>query len=365
MYPHDFKSFIDHVYEAYFNLHDEVLRLRRENKILNEEHGKLKAMNSSLAQKLNNSVINPVKLLKMGSDWFFDGDDVFTSLCLTQKLKFQCPISKSRISKSGLIGFSCNSCVFVGINDTFYLVGDTIQQKDPRDFITNLRDISLNHFCFVNDDLVVKTPSSIVCYRGLKKLWCIPVERLGGMEIHNLCSDSASVYVGFSNRISIISYEDSNTTISSKEISEGHIGLRACNGEVVLFTENSISFLSGGTKKETFDIYSLEYNGNSVYYGGSSSTLKIAKWNKGTRALECFETLIFKKPILAIKTFRNLIFVSIEDKVVNVVDTRNKMSMRMVFPDNIIEINSNENQVVFLDNNGGIRVWEPIEGIRG
>lgn len=358
MHPHDFKSITEHLYEAYYALHEEVLRLQRDNKILSDELNKAKTLNTNLAQKLNVPSVQPPKMLKMGSDWIFDGDPLLFNLSLFLKFKFRSPILKAKISKKGLIAFSCNRFVFL-YNGDFHLVDSTLQLVHPSSMRKDLSDFIELHFDFNDEDLIVHRNDSVLCFRNMNLLWSI---KLKGVICINC--DSGIVYAGTIDSVHCISYLDTPSAplVTVISVRLPYYGFIVKSKEILFYTDNSLA-LHGMNfiKSENFQILGVDMKAHRVYYGGSNNTLKIAKINKSTNSMEMVETLIFKKPILNIRLFRSVLLVSIDERIVNVLDTRNKLSMRINLPSNVIDISVNDDMICFVDNNGGLRVWKCIE----
>lgn len=361
MHPQNFKEYSDHCYKAYCNLHDEVHRLIRENKVLSDEIIKLRALNNSLSIKLQNSVAEAAKVLKMGSGWILEGE-CLVSLSSVRKFKFASPICNVKISPQGQIAFTCNKKIFLVREDTIYLVENMVRPFDPQRMKHNLVDLHRAIFDFDGEDLITFHRNAVMRFRNLVMVWNTPMQ-----DVSDICADGGKLYIGTKDmRIHVIhqSTEESpgranvifKTRTEVLELREPFGNLVVCNGSIILYSDNRIGSLSEDSfKTESFRILSVDYDGTSVFYGGGSCSLKIGRV---LGSFEVVDSIAMKKAILAVKMFRKHVFVATQNRSVNVVDIESKKSMRIALMDNVVDMACNESRICFVDNNGGLRVWE-------
>jgi len=385
MHPQDFKSISDHLYEAFCNLHEELHRLKRDNKILNEELAKSKNLNSFLNLKLYNTTSTPVKIIKMGSEWMFDGEKLL-SLSMVRKFKFPSPITRARISSSGHIAFSCNKKIFLFLENVIYLIEDTVVPFDPSSMTSDLVDFSKNLFEFCGDELVIASKNSITGYRGLVKTWSIPVHTpvcmcaSQGMvyvatkdyKVYAIAGETHEIRENSSGKVrseggsdddieGIFPKPDSYETIDTRDfiketLRETVRGIVGSDSGIVLYSDSRIGHFDSKTiKTENFKIFSVDLCEDAIIYGGGSYELKYGRIGS---SFDINDSISFKSCILSVKYFRNLIFASTQERMVSVIDPETKKTMKIVLDDNVIDISCNEDQICFVDNNGGLRVFE-------
>lgn len=373
MHPQNFKEYSDHCYKAYCNLHDEVHRLIRENKMLTDEINKLRSLNNSLSIKLQNSAVATARVLKMGSGWVLEGENLM-DLSSVKKFKFSSPICNVKISPQGQIAFTCNKKIFLVCGDTVYLVENMIRPFDPQEMRHDLVDLYRAIFDFDGEDLIALHRNTIMRFRNLTMVWSVPMP-----NVFELCASEGTLYVGTkdmkihvihqnagdhgsgypSDQLSSMPEQPRNMFDTHTEVLELKEPFRSFvvrNGSVILYSDNRIGSLSKDCfRTENFRIFSADYNGTSVFYGGDLCSLKIGR---ALGSFDVIDSIALKKTILAVKLFGNRLFVATQDRSVNIIDLESKKSMRIALMDNIVDMACNESLICFVDNNGGLRVWE-------
>lgn len=368
MHPHDFKSIQDHLYEAYCTANDELIRLKRENKGLNDELNKIRNINCNLTYKLHTpppTTALPVKVLKLAADWYTTGDNLLT-LCAIIKLKFPAPITKAKISKSGNVAFLCNRKLFLKIKNETYVVEETLKELNPAFMVDDLSDISKAIFEFNNDDLIVFYKNSLICYRNTVRQWIFPIQSVSCIT----CFDNI-IYVGTKDfKIYVISPDCINLEKKKVEpkdvidvkpfvkdtLKDAFKRLIIKKDIFLMYSDNKVGcFNSGEVKMENFRIFSLDFDGSMLIYGGNNGSLQIGKIESD---IEILDTLDFPKAILSAKIFNKFVLIGTQNKLVSVVDLENKKTMKIVLKDNVIDISCNDKQMCFVDNNGGLKVFE-------
>lgn len=347
MHPQDFRSIVDHLYDGYCTLHEEIHRLRKENKVLADELNKARALNTTLSAKLCN--LKSAKVLKMGADWFFDGDFLL-NMTLERRLKFNSPICNARISQEGKIAFTCNGKIFLCQNSKIFLVEEKMVPFDMRMMKHDLVDLERRIFDFLGERLIVYSEGMVMMMEEDGPVWIQKVE--GGIHV---CTDNNRVYLGTEDGVIHI-YEEDGTEKESMDTG-GEFGTFVVkNGQVMLAAFDCITLLPGYVHIEPRRLLATDFDGESVYYGGVGGVIGMAR--PSGNSLQTYDTLTYKSTVLSVHRWRDFLLIATEDKTVNVVDLEAKKQMRIVLMDNVVDICSNKDFVCYVDNNGGLRIWK-------
>lgn len=347
MHPQDFRSIVDHLYDAYCTLHEEIHRLRKENKTLSDELNKSKNLNTTLSTKLCS--LSNARILKMGADWLFDGDFLLT-MSLVKRVKFNSPICNARISAGGKIAFTSNNKIFLFRDKKTFLVEDTMQVFDMRAMRHDLVDLEQRIFDFQGEKLVVYSSGCVMMMGEEVALWSHSLEGV----IH-ICADGDLTYVGTEDG-AIHVFEHDGTEAEVIETGGSFDTFLVKDGQIVLAAPDCITLLPGSVHIDSRRLIATEFDGKTIYHGGSSGIVSMVL--PSGNALQPYDTLTYKSQILSLLRYNNFLFVATEDRMVNVVDLESKKHMRIVLMDNVIGMCGNRNTVCFVDNNGGLRVWE-------
>lgn len=347
MHPQDFRSIADHLYDAYCTLHEEIHRLRKENKALGDELNKIKSLNTTLSAKLCN--LGSARVLKMGAEWFFDGDFLL-NLSLIRRVKFTSPICNVKISKEGRIAFTCNNKIFVLRDKKIFLVEETIRPFEIRAMRHDLIDLERRVFDFYNEDLVILHRGNVAKFKGDEKEWSI--------EMNNaiyMCVDQGMIYIGTDERAIHVHGGDGNP-VNTMEMHIEFTSFIVRGGEILLVSDECLTLLPGSVHIDNHKILATEFDGKTIYHGSNSGTVSMAL--PSGNVLQPYDTINYKSAILSLMKYGNYLFVATEEHVVDVVDLETKRSMRIVLPDNVVNMCCNRNEICFVDNNGGLRIWE-------
>lgn len=348
MHPQDFKNLLDHAYEEFYAITEDLHRAKKENKALLEELSKVKSINNSLSAKICN--MSSFKILKMGSGWFIDGES-FLNLSLVKRLKFTAPICNVKISPLGKIAFTSNKKIFILIDNEIFLVNDGIKLFDPKcmkfDLIENQKEI----FDFIGEDLIVYQNEMVKRYLAMQEHWMI-----GMRDVICIRSENNVVYIG-TNDCQVHVYTDDGNYQETMHFDLPFNSFTVKNGHIITIFDNTITVDSKTSKSESGLIVSYDMDDQSVFYISDPNTIKIAS----NTNLDLIDTINFKRSILCIAKYRSFLLVATQERVVNVFDFESKKTMRIVMQDVIVDMCCNENFLCFVDNNGGLSVWEVFE----
>jgi len=347
MHPQDFRSIVDHLYDAYCTLHEEIHRLRKENKTLSDELSKCRNLNTTLSAKLCN--LNSARILKMGADWLFDGDFLL-AMSLAKRVKFNSPICNARISAGGRIAFTCNNKIFLTANRKTFLVEDKMRAFDMRVMRHDLVDLERRIFDFHGERLVVYDEGSVKLVGEDETVWS---HRMDGV-VH-ICTDGDLIYVGTEDGV-IRVLEHDGTEVEGIETGGSLDTFQVRDGQILVRSGGSIRLHPGTQQIDTRQVLASEFDGKTVYYGGGNGTVGMA--GVSGEGLQPYDTLSYKSTVLSLLRHNNFLFVATEDRTVSVVDLETKKQMRIVLMDNVVDMSGNKDTVCFVDNNGGLRAWE-------
>lgn len=350
MHPQDFKSITDHLYDAYCSLHEELQRLKKENKSLAEELNRTRNINNSLSAKLSN--LNSSKILKMGAEWFLDGDPLL-KISLAIRMKFYSPICNAKISRDGQIAFTCNDRIFLLKDGKIFLVEETMKIFDIKLMKHDLVDLKTRVFAFAGEALLAYHNSAIMKFQNMECEWFIEIDNVIQIE-----SDENYIYIGTHGGL-IHLYSHDGGFIRSIEVENEFKMFFVRNGEILLVFNDTMMINPNLVLPETKGTLGVDFDGNSIYYGGKDCMFKIAT-HTGSN-IQHSDSILFKSTILSILKYKNYLFCATEDRTVSVMDLENKKTMRIAVPDKIIDMCCNDDLVCFVDNNGGIRVWNVIK----
>lgn len=349
MHPQEFRNIIDHLHDSYCTLHEEVHRLRKENRGLTEELSKIKSLNSALNAKITN--FNSSKIIKMGAEWFLDGDFLL-NLSLMRRLKFRSPISNAKISKEGKIAISCNRQIFLIVEKCSYLVENVVEQKNIT-MKNELVDFDRRIFDFLDEDLIAFHKNCVIKLNGTEKEWTLDIG-----NVRHIATDRGLIYIGVEEGY-IHVYRRDGVFVKSIEINRDYDRFIVKDGVILLVFQESLTILPSSTYIGNQRIIGSDFDGKIIYYGGTSGVVNLAM--PSGNSIQPYDTLNFKTTILSIMKYKNYLFVATEDRVVNVVDLDSKKNMRIVLMDNVVDMCCEEGKICFVDNNGGLREWSIIE----
>lgn len=357
MHPSEFKGFAEHLVDMYGSLHDEAVRLRKENKCLQDEITRLR----NKTPEIRGMVQRP---LKMGSDWCINGDLV-VSLSLAQRFRFSSPICNVRISPAGKIAFTTNKHIILYANETFFAVDETIHEFDPASMCT---DLSENYRCifeFDGEDLITFYKNRLKRFSGELCKWEFPIVGVFHIVVSGdlLCVgtvDGSLLIIRDGECLKRIDYDVSLrffTTIGS---------------EIIGFTDTQIMLVKLTMEEdeqpkrihlpaeitEQSRIFALTVIGANLYYGGDLPGLRLCKIDGG---LSVEETIPLKQPVVALNAWGQRLVVASQDKTVSIWDLTHKKCMRIITPDDVVDIAANENTLCCVDNSGALRVWQVSE----
>ncbi|KAI5176275.1 hypothetical protein PAEPH01_2267 [Pancytospora epiphaga] len=356
MHPKEFKGYLDHIADMYSGLYDEVVRLKRENKGLNEEVLKRRHV-ASMAPGPRTEVATqptlPKKIIKMGSDWHIEGDRLL-DISLIKRLKFPAPICNAKISKGGKIAFSCNKRVFLYFNNKFYLIEDSIREYDPEQMKNDLTENFRCIFDFDGESLLVFFKNNIFKYENNKLVWSFPLSS----AYHMMVSDGL-LYVGTRDYKVLVFREKEDLELECVKVYEYTDAVKfftVVNGGVVAHSDYKVGILgTNAAVSESTRILALDAADGIAYYGGESLVLKISQVNKN---LDVTDTVVLKKAIFAIKTWGPYLLVACQDKSLSIWNLKEQLCMKVVGNDNIVDVAANEQRICCVDNNGSLRIWE-------
>lgn len=347
MHSQEFRNLLDQLHEAYYTIHEELHRAKKENKLLNEELNKFRAVNNSLNARLTS--MNTIKILKMGSGWFIDGD-LLMNLSLLKRLKYISPICNARMSKEGQIAFTCNEKIFLLRNGETFLVQDRILAFDPRTMKTDLTDFNRKIFDFLGEDIVTYQDSLVKRYKEDVVDWSIELDGVSCIRTHK-----DNVYVGMVDG-NIYVYDENGTFKETLKSEMPFDVFNVNNDQIIRVSETTISTGQDVEKVEKGPIMGYSIINETLFYVSDSFTIKIADLS----TLECIDTINFKRPILSIASYKGYLVVSTQDRVLTILDYESKKTMRVVLQDNAVDICYNEKCFCYVDNNGGLNVWEAV-----
>lgn len=347
MHPQDFRSITDHLYDAYCSLHEEIHRLKRENKALCEELTRAKSTNATLTAKL--STLNTSKIIKMGAEWLLDGKLLF-NISLMKRIKFVSPICNAKISSKGQIAFTCNKKIFLLNKDKILLVEETVKTFDIKSMKNDLVDLERQIFDFIGEDLIVYQGNSVIKFNNLNREWFLELDNVIQIQV---CNDL--IYIGTEDGFIHI-YNAEGIFIKTVELNNSFKYFIVKNSELVVVSEDSVTLLPTFTYTENKKTTAVEFDGQAVYNGENSGVVTILM--PSGNALQQYDTITFKSHVLALMKFKQFLFCATEDRTVTILDLETRKRMQIVMMDNVVDMCSNENSFCFVDNNGGMKVWE-------
>lgn len=353
MHPTELKGFTEHLVEVYATLHDEVLRLRRENKNLHDE---LTKWRSTPAE----SRPNQQRPLKLGVDWLVDGD-LLLSVSLACKLRFPSPICNVRISKSGQIAFSANKRIFLLKNNQFFAMEDSAIEMDPSSIRSDLVEHFRCIFDFDGELLITFWNGKLRCFSGSTCKW-----ELALTGVNNIAINSGMIYLSTVDGSLLIIKDgiclkriDYNRLIKHFIIIGNNlIGFTDC--KVILIKlpneDNQVKRVQHSVLElsEQSRIMSICGSGTDVYYGGELSGLRVCRMENG---LTVRETIPLRQAVLAIGLWDGRL-VSSSEKAINIWDLKSKKCMRIKTHDDVVDIAANSDTLCCVDNSGTLRVWK-------
>lgn len=358
MHPQDFRSILNHIFDIYSTLNDELSRLRKENKMLSEELNKIRSLNMSLNARLSDITIP--KIQKMGAEWHIEGEILF-DMTLYNRIRLNSPICNCRISNRGQIAFTCSGKIFLYSKD-FFIVEETIEEYDFKELRQDLIDMERRAFDFIGEDLVVYNEGRVNKFSGNEKEWFL---ELPGVTM--IRTDRDLIYIGVEGG-SIHVYNMEGDFIKTYKHNRDIDQFQVKEGNLVVVLDRSIAFYYDETKlqdcliqKYDSRILGVDLEGDTVYTSHENGESRVIKVTKD--GLETIHKMIYKKPVLSIRKFKKYIFVGVEDRKVRIIDLDSKKEMEVVLPDNVIEIEDNGEKLCFVDNNGGMRIWGITERI--
>jgi hypothetical protein len=347
MNPQDFKKLMDQVHENYCQMYDIIYSLKKEKQDLQEELNKQKAIAASLSQRLQTVPTISKKIIKMGSNWQIEGDNI-RPIFLYKKFKFACDICNVAISKEGQIAFSCNKKIFLYQNNILYTVDESIKIYDPSIF---LGDLSSSHRCvfaFDEESLVVYYRSSIHKFSNNKRIWSISVP-----NAYQIVASGGLLYVG-TREYKILVLKETEI-IKTYEYKDNVQSFSVDMGNICVFSDHRIGLLNKNSYvNEAQRILSMDISNGNIIYGGDDY-LKICK---ASNSLETMENIAMKKGIILIKIWNSHVLVSTQDKSFTIWDLPQRKSMKVVMSENIVDISANEDKICTVDCNGGLNIWK-------
>ncbi|KAM0680501.1 hypothetical protein GINT2_001189 [Glugoides intestinalis] len=347
MHPQDFRSITDHLYDAYCSLHEEIHRLKRENKALFEELTRAKNTNANLNAKL--STLNTSKIIKMGAEWVLDGKLLF-NISLMKRIKFTSPICNAKISNKGQIAFTCNKKIFLLNKDKILLVEDTVKIFDIKTMNNDLIDMQRQIFDFIGEDLVVYQRNNVIKFKNLDREWFLELENVIQIQVCN-----ELIYIGTSDGFIHI-YSSEGIFMRTVEVNNTFKYFIVKNNELVVVSEGAVTLLPTFKYTENEKTTAVAFDGQSIYHGESTGV--VANLVPSGGELQQYDTIGFKSHVLSLMKFQQFLFCATEDRTVTILDLETRKTMRIMMMDNVIDMCSNENSFCFVDNNGGMKVWE-------
>lgn len=346
MHPQDYRSIVDHLYDAYCSLHEEIHRLRKENKALNDELGKFKTLNSTLNAKLCN--MSTKRILKMGAEWFLDGE-LLLNISLMRRIKFVSPICNVKISEKGQIAFTCNSKIFLLQEKKIFNVENSIKEFDMKTMRYDLVELERREFVFIGEDIVIKSGNSVIKFKDMEREWVLNLK-----GVIYLCVDQSLIYIGVEEGY-IHMYTAEGNFIKTVEVNGEFNKFMVCGGGIMVVSRECVMILPSFIHLSQQRIIGSEFDGRTVYHGGTGGIVNFSM--PSGSELQTYETQPYKSSVLSIMKYRGFLFVATEDRIVTVTELETKKTMRIVLTDNVIDMCCNENSICFVDNNGGLRVW--------
>lgn len=349
MHPQELKGYLDHIYDKFVQLCEENSKLRRENKHLHEEISRINSFVPVSSNQTKEHI--PSKMIKLGSDWHIEGDKL-ENIFLIKKLRFTAPICNAKISPNGLVAFTCNRRIFLFKDDKFYLVEEQIRPFDPSAMFKDLKENFRCIFEFVGESLVIFYKNSIIKYTDLEKDWMVPMP-----GVYHIQAYDDLIYIGTRDmRIHVLKESENVGGYSHKEPFKY---FTVCAENIIGYNDYRIVVLGkNGVLNEGGRILAMDSNQGTLYYGGESATLKVCTIGQN---LDILDTLMLKKVILAIKSWRNYLLISTQDKTLSIWNLTTRKSQRIISMDNVIDISANNNHIVCVDNNGNLRIWSTLE----
>lgn len=360
MHPQEIRVYLDHIYDKFMQVFEENTKLRRENKMLQEEIGKLKGYPAVKPVPIQHNQQGippryqqpPIKIHKMGADWHIEGD-LLLQISLGKKLQFPAPICNVRMSKQGQIAFTCNRKIFLLNKDRFYLVEDKMTPFNPSSMTKDLTENFRCIFEFVDENLIVFYKNSLIKFTDLERIWVMSMPGVYHMAVHD-----GLLYIG-TRDMKIHVFRD-NEFLESYDHKEPFKFFSVTNGIVVGFNEFRVSAVGRhNVLNEGGRIISLDSNHSMIFFGGESSVLKICKLTNNS--IEVIDTIMFKKIILSIKALNGLVIVSTQDKCLSVCNLAHRKNMRIIGTENVIDIAANDQMIACVDNTGALKIWKLLE----
>ncbi len=372
MHPKEIKIYVDRIYELYGALYDEFHKLKRENKMLLEEMGKIRQKNvQNISCDLHPDEINKMrhkslqqsgghhtdeirKIIKMGATWCMEGDKLI-SLSLMKEFKFHAPISNVKISDEGKIIFSCNKKIILYENDTLYTVDDVIKLYDMKIMKNDLVEFFRCVFAFMGESIIVFYRNNVIKFTNHYKIWSIPIMHVVHIEV-----TGDLIYIG-TKEPKILVFRDSLTNPPACVKVYNNIkllmkGFRLSKNNIIVY--NDFEMLSLNDNQLITDggrIVGLDIHDDTVYYGNGTYALKAC--NIGAKN-EITEKMNFKKPIVSVKGWKNYVIVGTQDRLLYICDIQHNKWMRIMSTDCVIDMSVNENTLCCVGNNGTLKVWQ-------
>ncbi|EOB15524.1 transcriptional repressor for RNA polymerase II, partial [Nosema bombycis CQ1] len=115
MYQPDINTFLEAIKQEFENI-------KKDNKLLKQENLKLIELNNQYLQKLASLSYKEKSVLKLGSDWDVEGDNIF-EISLNYKISIGEPITSLSISYDGIfIAFVSGNSVYILVDQIIYLL---------------------------------------------------------------------------------------------------------------------------------------------------------------------------------------------------------------------------------------------------
>lgn len=349
MHPQEFKNRIDYLCDSYYAMSEELHRVKMENKLLTDEINRIRLANNTLNARI--SAMTTLKVLKMGAGWYIDGEPMM-NISLMKKFKYDSPICNAKMSKGGQILFTCNKKIFLFRKDEiFEIENDQLIRFDPKIMNTDLTDFYRNVFDFFNEDMVIYQNSKIKRFEGDTVKWTIDIE-----GVICICTDNDKIYVG-TNRGHIYVYGEDGTFLETLTYKFPFESFIVRNRNIISVSEIGITVNNKEYNEETGTILSYDADDETVIYISDQTNVRIADIN----TLDTIEIIPFKKQVLSVGQYKGYLIISTADKVLTILNLETKSSMKMVLPDNVIDILCNDKCFSVVDNNGGLNVWQEVK----
>ncbi|EOB11319.1 transcriptional repressor for RNA polymerase II [Nosema bombycis CQ1] len=137
MYQPDINTFLEAIKQEFENI-------KKDNKLLKQENLKLIELNNQYLQKLASLSYKEKSVLKLGSDWDVEGDNIF-EISLNYKISIGEPITSLSISYDGIfIAFVSGNSVYILVDQIIYLLENEKMVKYDKYRNKRIRRNSIN-----------------------------------------------------------------------------------------------------------------------------------------------------------------------------------------------------------------------------